>query len=205
MQRFTNPILGQLRRPHGPLAPVTAAVLNVVNRPINRWAVSALELDGSEDVLDVGFGGGVGISLVLDRLSTGRLTGIEISEEMLRRGREQFVDEIGRGVLRLLKASVDAVPLADDSFDRVYTVNTIFFWPDVQAGLAELHRVLRPGGRLIVAAPPAAFPLARVFGLAPTGAASGVRDVLRAVEAAGFTGVELRDRLGAAALILASR
>jgi SAM-dependent methyltransferase len=205
VQRFTDPILGQLRRPHGPLAPVTAALLNVVNRPINRWAVSALEMDGSEDVLDVGFGGGVGISLVLERLSTGRLTGIEISDEMVRRGRETFADEVGRGALRLLQASVDAIPLADASFDRVYTVNTIFFWPDMPAGLAELHRVLRPGGRLVVAAPPVAFPLARAFGLSPSGAATRIREVLRAVEAAGFSDVRLQDRLGAAALILASR
>src|SRR5919106_6082709 len=131
MRRFVDPVLGQLRRPHGPLAPLTARMLNVVNRPINRLAVGALQLSGHEHVLDVGFGGGVGLTLVLNRLTTGRVTGIDISQEMVRRAGQAFRDEVASRRLRVVGASVDALPFADASFDHAYTVNTVFFWPDV--------------------------------------------------------------------------
>jgi arsenite methyltransferase len=204
MRRLVDPVLGQLRRPHGPLAPLTARILNVVNRPINRFAVGALQLSGHENVLDVGFGGGVGLTLVLNRLTTGRVAGIDISQEMVRRARESFGDVIAAGRLRVVGASVEAIPFADESFDHAYTVNTIFFWPDLPTSLSELHRVLRPEGRLVIAAPPAAFVMARAAGLAPPTGVAGIRDARRLVRDAGFVRVRLTG-WAAASLILAER
>lgn len=43
------------------------------------------------------------------------------------------------------------IPYADNRFDRVLTVQTIYFWPDPAAGLREIYRVLKPGGRALVA------------------------------------------------------
>ena len=92
----------------------------------------------------VGFGGGVGLEMVGARLTDGRVTGIDISAEMARAAAERF---------RVVRADVAAIPFADGSFDRVYSVNTIFFWPDVRSGLAEILRVLRADGRAVIAAP----------------------------------------------------
>ncbi len=204
MRRRALPVVGQLAHPRGVLAPATGFILNIVNRPINRWTVGSLQLKGSEEIVDVGFGGGVGLDLVRRRLTSGHVVGVDISEEMVDRGAMRFREDPGAGNVRVLRADVSALPFADASFDRAYTVNTIFFWTDVRAGLAELHRVLRPGGRILIAAPAAAFPLARFVGLAPPDGVSGPGEVRRLVEAAGFTGVTLRSRAGAA-LILATR
>src|SRR5262249_47728192 len=38
----------------------------------------------------------------------------------------------------------------DASFDKVFTVNTIYFWKSLEAGFAEIHRVLKPGGRAVI-------------------------------------------------------
>ena len=46
---------------------------------------------------------------------------------------------------------VESIPFEDGSFDGVVTVNTVYFWPDLGPGLAEVLRVLKPGGRIVVA------------------------------------------------------
>lgn len=204
VRRFVDPVLGQLRHPHGVLAPVTAQVLNLVNRPINRWAVGALALDGTEQVLDVGFGGGVGLGLVLARITTGRVAGVDVSEEMVRGAARRFADDMQSGRLILARASVDAIPFADRSFDGIYTVNTVFFWPDVAAGLSEIGRVLRPRGRLVIAAPPAGFLLARTVGLARGSEARGPSDVRRLLRQGDFADVRVESRAGAS-LVVAER
>lgn len=54
---------------------------------------------------------------------------------------------------RLLRASAGALPYRDGSFDAVVTVSTLEFVPDVAAAVAELARVTRPGGRLVIVNP----------------------------------------------------
>jgi ubiquinone/menaquinone biosynthesis C-methylase UbiE len=47
-------------------------------------------------------------------------------------------------------ADAAALPFPDASFERVLCVNTIYFWPDPARALREIHRVLKPGGRLVL-------------------------------------------------------
>jgi SAM-dependent methyltransferase len=201
--RRVPPVIGQLAHPRGVLAPATGFILNIVNRPINRWTVGSLDLTGSEEVLDVGFGGGVGLDLVRSRLTSGHVVGVDISQEMVDRVAMRFGQEPRAGNVRVLRADVSALPFADSSFDRAYSVNGVFFWPDPSAGVAEIHRVLRSGGLAVIAGPTAAFMLARVAGLGPA-APSGPSDLRRIAERAGFNDVRVR-RTAGAALILAKR
>ena len=194
------PVLGQLAHPRGVLAPATGFMLNIVNRPINRWATGSLQLMGSEDVLDVGFGGGVGLEMVRDRLTSGRLFSVDISEEMGERAARRFA---GDPRVTVLAGDVSTLPFADASFDRAYSVNAVFFWPDPVAGIAEIHRVLRPSGLAVIAGPNSAFLLARIAGLGPA-APSGPSEVRRIAQDAGFNDVRIRRAVGAA-LVLARR
>ena len=103
----------------------------------------------------------------------------------------------------MLVGDVSRLPYADASFDRAYSVNAVFFWPDPVAGIAEIYRVLRPGGLAVIAGPNSAFLLARVAGLG-VAAPSGPSAVRRIAQDAGFRDVRIRRAIGAA-LILATR
>lgn len=203
MQRRRVPVLGQLAHPRGVLAPATGFILNIVNRPINRWTVGALELSGSEEVLDVGFGGGVGLEMVVPRLTTGHVVGVDISEEMVHGVARRLAEHPSGGRARVIRADVSSLPFAAGSFDRAYSVNSVFFWPDPEAGFAEIHRVVRPGGLAVIAGPNSAFVLARLSGLGPA-APSGPGQVARIAERARFGDVQIR-RAPGAALVFARR
>jgi arsenite methyltransferase len=81
--------------------------------------------------------------------------GVEISETMLRRARRRFRPQIAGGHVDLRARDVTSLPFADASFDRVLSVNTIYFWSDAATGLGEVLRVLRPEGRLVLGTFPA--------------------------------------------------
>jgi SAM-dependent methyltransferase len=101
----------------------------------------------------------------------------------------------------VIRADVAALPLADDSFDRAYSVNGIFFWPDPEAALAEIHRVLRSGSLAIIAGPTSAFVLARLSGVGPRTAPFGPMQVATLAERAGFESVRIGRTIGAAQIL----
>ena len=109
--------------------------------------LAAAELRTGDHALDVGCGPGIAVELATHTITAGRVIGIDPSEAML--------DEAGRRTLGsadvvLHHASVEAIPLDDDSVDVAWALNSMHHWHDRAAGLAEVHRVLRPGGRFLV-------------------------------------------------------
>ena len=117
---------------------------------MNRLVVEQLDLRGDEDVLEVGFGGGGLLAMLLDS-TQGRIVGVDLSPAMVKRARRRF-----RGHLRvaIYQASVERLPIDDASVDCACSVNNLYFWTDPAAAMAELGRVLVAGGRLAIAFEP---------------------------------------------------
>lgn len=144
-------VAGQLGNPHGALGRVVGTVLDRGNRYLIDASVDAAEVGSGAAAGDIGFGGGVGLSTLLERVGAdGTVHGVELSREMLARARSRFAPEIGRGRLRVLEGSLTELPLADASLDAVITVNTVYFVTELDRACAELARVLRPAGRVVV-------------------------------------------------------
>ena len=115
---------------------------------MNRLVLAELAVGPHDDVLELGFGGGELLGW-LRRATDAKVYGADVSAEAVARARRRFGKQA-----ELHEASVEALPLADASVDRACSVNNLYFWPDPAAGMAELARVLRPGGRLAVAFEP---------------------------------------------------
>ncbi|MCL4233631.1 MAG: methyltransferase domain-containing protein [Deltaproteobacteria bacterium] len=90
------------------------------------------------DILDAGCGTGINLAW-LERF--GRVTGLDISEDALR-----FCATRRGSPERLVAGSITALPFADASFGRVTAFDSVCQVDDDRAALAEIHRVLRPGG-----------------------------------------------------------
>lgn len=144
-------LAGQLGHPSGLLGRGVGRMLNRTNRFLIEASVVATEAAAGEAAADVGFGGGVGLSLLLDRVgANGTVHGVELSRDMLARARSGFTREIGTGRLRVLEGSLTDLPLADASLDAVITVNTVYFVDELDRACAEFARVLRPRGRVVI-------------------------------------------------------
>lgn len=149
--RVMSTVAGQLGHPHGLLGKGVGRLLDRTNRFVIQECVAAAEVAPGEAAADLGFGGGVGLSLLLDRVGAdGTVHGVELSRDMSARARSRFTREIGTGRLRVLEGSLTELPLADASLDAAITVNTVYFVAELDLACAELARVLRPNGRVVI-------------------------------------------------------
>lgn len=116
-----------------------------------RAAVQALQPDAVEMVADVGFGGGVGLKLLLEGIGpSGRIHGVEVSETMLSNAARRYRHAIAAGRLALHNGSLTQLPFADGELDGVLTVNTIYFVDKLDRAFTELARVVGSSGRIVV-------------------------------------------------------
>jgi ubiquinone/menaquinone biosynthesis C-methylase UbiE len=168
-----------------PVHPVVRAELlyEVVSRSaalprerVARSALAQLAAQPHESVLEIGFGKGRLLAELAARLAHGRVTGIDPSELMERHARIRCRRWIERGRLRLVRgSSADLSAFANASFDAALAVHVVSFWEDPARDLREIHRVLRPGGRLVLGFLPDALDVAgldaalRASGFARTG------------------------------------
>ncbi len=152
-------------------------------------ALSEGRLEGEVTVLDVGAGTGFTTEGIVERVDASRVTMLDQSPHQLARSRSKPALTNCPRVL----GDAEALPFADDSFDRYVSAGSIEYWPDPQRGLAEAYRVVREGGTALMIGPvrPAnriARTLAETWMLFP--AAS---EYTAWMETAGFTDVRARE------------
>jgi demethylmenaquinone methyltransferase / 2-methoxy-6-polyprenyl-1,4-benzoquinol methylase len=128
----------ELFAPLGPMYDRVGAALSLGQDPLGRrFLVSRLPRGGH--VLDVATGTGLVAAELLRRGF--RVTGVDLSPEMLAVAHRRFDDEV-----ELINGSAEALPLASGSFDHLTVTHVLRYVTDPGATLAELARVVRPGG-----------------------------------------------------------
>jgi arsenite methyltransferase len=110
--------------------------------------IAVAELRHGETVLDLGSGGGIDVLLSARRVGpTGHAYGLDMTDEMLALARRNATEAGARNVT-FLKGHIEQIPLPADSVDVVISNCVINLSIDKPAVLAEIHRVLKPGGRV---------------------------------------------------------
>jgi ubiquinone/menaquinone biosynthesis C-methylase UbiE len=141
-----------MRKPSGWFGSVILRrLLNRMNMAVVESTISRMGLEPHHHILEIGFGGGAALALVSEELITGVVTGVDFSPEMVREAERRFRTEIASGRIRVQLGDIAALPFASATFDRVFTINTIYFWRDTVQGFGEIRRVLEPGGQAVVA------------------------------------------------------
>lgn len=125
--------------------------MNSMNRAMIEETVNCLR-DGSSRarLLEVGFGGGVGLSSLAETFPSATIVGVESSSAMIALARRQMSRLIDTGRLELWHGRVEDLRFLRHCFDGVCTVNTVYFWSDPKRSAEELARVLTPGGLLAI-------------------------------------------------------
>lgn len=111
---------------------------------VSDLAVELAGLRSTDHVVDVGCGPGSAARRVRSRVAA--VTGVDPAGVMLKVAR--LLDR--RGQVTWVEAVAEAMPLEDGSATVVWSIASVHHWPDIDGALSEAHRVLAPGGRLVV-------------------------------------------------------
>lgn len=126
----------------------TAFMSYGMDRGWKRELIRMLQLKGGETTLDIACGTGDIAFMTAARLTRGCAIGLDITQAMLRIA-ERKRHEAALANVCFHRGDIMRMPFADETFDCVTGGYALRNVPDVRGGLAEIHRVLKPGGRLL--------------------------------------------------------
>jgi arsenite methyltransferase len=135
-------------RPRGMLGRIGGWLMARGNADTERHLVKLADIAPQDMVLVLGPGPGVGLEAA--GIQAGHAVGVDPSETMLSACGQRCADLIDKGKVELVRGDAENTGQPDASVDVVLSVNNVMLWPDWRAGFAELHRILRPGGRLLI-------------------------------------------------------
>lgn len=141
-------IAKQLSRPTGLLGAAIRHLMNWHNARMNAYAIQQLRLEASDRVLEIGFGGGATLPALLEMAAF--VAGVDRSRDVVTWAQRRFATAVEAGHAEFHQGNVESLSFKEEAFDKVCTVNTVYFWSSLEAGFAEIYRVLKPRGRLVV-------------------------------------------------------
>lgn len=140
----------QFRNPSGIGGYLTGYVMRGINRRANSAAIAALSIKPGDCVLDLGCGPGAAIREMCRLAQDVMVHGVDQSEVMIRQAARRNRGALKSGRVALHHGLFANLPFEDASVDKVLAVNVAYFWQDTAAVLAEIARVMRPGGILAI-------------------------------------------------------
>jgi ubiquinone/menaquinone biosynthesis C-methylase UbiE len=141
---------GQHGHPSGIVGRMLGEQMVRQHMPETTWTISLLDLKPEDQILELGFGAGRAIELVAAQTSSGHVYGIDHSQAMVRAARRRNAQAIKADQVTLYYGDVTTLPFADNQFDKIFSIQTLYFWSDPAQTLSEIFRVLKPNGMLIV-------------------------------------------------------
>jgi len=111
--------------------------------PITLPVLDLMHIAASDNILDIGCGAGWLSRMLSDRAPEGRVIGMDISDEMVRRARRTAA-ELGNAMF--VVGSAEEIPWDSNFFTRAISVESAYYWPNPAAAMKEVFRVTREGG-----------------------------------------------------------
>ena len=141
---------GQYRRPSGLLGRWIGRRMAQQHVPENLWTVSLLDAQPRDRILELGFGPGLAVEKLATKVTEGVVAGIDFSRTMVAVANTRNAEAVRAGRVKLRYGDALRLPYDNASFDKAYSIHSIYFWRKPAGSLKEIHRVLKPGGFLVM-------------------------------------------------------
>ncbi|WP_316735632.1 class I SAM-dependent methyltransferase [Pedobacter aquatilis] len=144
-------IARQLSCPDGEYGIKTGEMMNISNIGMTTTAIEALDLKPKDIVLELGHGNAAHVAALLNKANYVTYFGADISKTIIIEAEKLNAEFIAETRASFFLTNGEVLPFEDEFFDKIFTVNTIYFWQNPTQYLAEIKRVLKPKGSFIIA------------------------------------------------------
>ncbi|MCP4717984.1 MAG: class I SAM-dependent methyltransferase [Desulfobacteraceae bacterium] len=142
----------QAKKPFGLFGRIImASIFDIGNAFLNEMVNDALAIENKDYVLDIGCGTGKLIRNMANQISEGYIEGVDFSHSMVSIARRKSKKQINRGTIKIVEGDFDSLSYQNESFDKVCSVNTIYFWPKPEVTAKKISSILKSGGLLFLA------------------------------------------------------
>jgi len=148
---FMEKMVRQCRKPTGLFGRLVGIGMNTGHGRLRHWGLSHISINIDAFILDVGCGGGKAVRDLAQISSSGKVCGIDYSEEMVQLARKINRKFVENGHVEIRHGSVSSLPFPNGMFNLVTAFETYYFWPNLIDDLKEIKRVLKPAGILLMA------------------------------------------------------
>lgn len=142
-------IANQLSKPDREHGIQVAEMMNTTNFTMTSDCINQMNLKDNSSVLEIGHGNCGHLNYLLDKAKKIKYVGLEISSLMSEEAKKINSPSLSEDVQFVLYDGLK-LPFEEKRFDSIFTVNTIYFWKDPQDFLAEIHRILKPAGKMLI-------------------------------------------------------
>lgn len=129
------------------------SILNRMNKShaqMAEWGQSHITFEKSDDILDIGCGGGANLAAFLKKSPEGKIIGIDYSDISVEESIRYNSEAVKSGRCQVLQGDVSDLPLDNESFDIITGFETVYFWPKIENAIDQIKRVLKKGGVLLI-------------------------------------------------------
>jgi len=142
-------ILAQnLAHPEGEKGIEIGEMMNATNIGMTLESIKAMLIEDNEHILEIGHGNAGHVKSILNRAQNIRYTGIDISGTMHNEAKR--MNELFRDQTDFVLYDGEKLPFEDKTFDKIFTVNTVYFWKQPVDYLNEIYRVLKKTGTFVL-------------------------------------------------------
>ena len=146
----TKEIAEQLRQPNGVFAIQVGEKMNESNLQMNIQTIENLDLQPRNNVLEIGMGNGFFVKNLFYIENSITYAGCDFSEEMVKASICQNLDFVNIKKVNFYNANANNLPFANNTFDIIFSINTIYFWTNLEEVFSEIERVLKDNGKFIL-------------------------------------------------------
>ncbi len=138
----------QLRKPSGFLGKLVAKMMEFRNRNSYKEIIGKLSPRQGEHILEIGYGPGLGIYQIATSFPGCLISGIDFSELMYHKASRRNKKFIEKGIVHLKYGDVLTLEPGKDKFDKIFCVNVIYFWNDLNLAFTKIFNMLGRKGRI---------------------------------------------------------
>lgn len=143
-------IASQLKKPEGEKGIEMANMMHETNINMTLSSIQNLHISQGDIILELGHGNAAHLEYLMEQSTHLKYYGLEMSELMFQEARQINRNYVSQKQAFFSIYDGNTIPFEDNSFNKVFTVNTIYFWQEPEKLLSEIYRVLQPKGILCI-------------------------------------------------------